>query len=121
MIAATLGRFDMHEVAGVERLHWLWVIGPQGAASTWFGDTLEILGHSVCDGVTLHSVTPLEHFEHSHGWCTVMNGTDVWCQRQTMLETPGAAKLYDAGELEAVYWWLADWYMTMRMWQVASR
>lgn len=119
MIAPTLGRYETRTEDGPERLHWLWVAGPHGAVSTWFGDTVEILGHSVCDGPTLHSVVPLDYYSHAHD-CDFTTG-DVWCARETMLETPAMAKHYDSGEIYVVYRWLASWYLTMRNFQEDAR
>lgn len=113
MIAPTLGKLWMHQRDGTVRQQWLWVVGPDGVVSTWFSDTSIILGHSVCDGPTLHSRSPFPHGAHAHQ-CDFIRDADCWCARETMMEAPAMVKHYDMGNLEAVYQWLANWYITMR-------
>ena len=108
-----LARFEEHiNVSGdVETLHWMWVLGPHGAISTWFVDTKAVLGYSVCNGVAVHSPRPRVGSDH-HDGCRFLE-SDCWYTAGSMLYLKPVIHAYDKGLMAVVWTWLGAHYQAL--------
>jgi hypothetical protein len=87
------------------------VVGEEGAATIWWSDTRAILGHRVCAGVSLHSVTPRDDWTFSGEKVCEFTGGACWSiLGSTMGVHTFFEELADKGD-EAIYSYLAAEYL----------
>jgi hypothetical protein len=107
-----LATFTRTVTTGKETIEFLWVVGPDGAASTWFSDTRSTLGYSVYGGAAVHSPRERDGFS-LHGECEFLEAP-CWCASYMVPIIPMRCDPvvidYDAGDREPVFAWLARYY-----------
>lgn len=112
MNQTTLGRFKKSTRVehSRQRIHWFWVVGPDGAAATWFSDhTRKSLGRSVCSPVVLHAAEPWSDAER-HEPCELLESDCWWREVPDVTNLDAAARMFDAGDEAGVWAWLEGEY-----------